>query len=77
MKKMFASLAVLSVLLIPAQGAFAWTYNGLASLNPFTGFRNCNKCVKVKTHKCHKVKKCDKCAKIIRTQKRCAKAFDY
>ena len=38
MKKVLTSLALLSFLTIPAQGAFAWTYQGLQSLNPFTGF---------------------------------------
>ena len=44
MKKTFASLALLAVFLMPAQGAFAWTYDGLGSLNPFTGFKNRSKC---------------------------------
>lgn len=78
MKKLFASIALFAFFFLPAQGAFAWTYDGLNSLNPFTGFRNCNKCEKVKKDKCHKVtkNKCNKCAKIrIIPHRRCAKAF--
>lgn len=80
MKKTIASLALFAFFLLPAQGAFAWTYDGINSLNPFTGFRNCNKCEKVKKQKCHKVKKsdCNACAKIKilpRCQK-CTKAFN-
>lgn len=61
MKKLFTSLAVLAFMAIPAQGAFAWSYDGMNSLNPFTGFRNCG-CKKVKVQKCKKPKltKCEK-----------------
>lgn len=76
MKNLVVSLSLLGLLLIPAQGAFAWEgiqslnpmpyisylnplpYIGIGenktnfSLNPFTGFKNCNKC---------KVSKCDAC----------------
>lgn len=47
MKNFLAMLTLFAFLAIPAQGAFAWTYEGPNSLNPFTGFRQCNKCVKV------------------------------
>ena len=76
MKKTLASLALFAFFFLPAQGAFAWTYDGIGSLNPFTGFRNCNKCEKVK---CHKVKKakCDPCqkVKIVPNCDKCTKAF--
>lgn len=36
------------------------------SLNPFTGFKNCNKA---------KVKKCDECTKVIKPCPTCKKAF--
>ena len=71
-----SSIALLALLLIPVQGAFAWTYDGLNSLNPFTGFRNCNKCEKVKKQKCHKPKRCNQCAKIRLVPQRCARAFN-
>lgn len=62
-------LGVAAFLAIPAQSAFAWQisdlnplpYIGIGpnytkfSLNPFTGFRNCNPC--------KRVEKCNKCAK--------------
>ncbi len=56
MKHLFATLGLFALLAIPAQGAFAWTYNGLGSLNPFTNFgRNgdpdCG---------CQKVERCQK-----------------
>lgn len=38
MKRLFATLGLLAFLAIPAQGAFAWEYDGLGSLNPFTNF---------------------------------------
>lgn len=62
MKNLFATLTLLAFLAIPAQSAFAWTYEGPNSLNPFTGFQQCNKCVKVKKVKCKKPKltKCEK-----------------
>ena len=61
MKKLFTTLSLLAFLVIPAQGVFAWTYDGLGSLNPFTGFRNCNPC-KCKVERCKKPKltKCEK-----------------
>lgn len=37
MKKILGFFTLLAFLTIPAQGAFAWTYDGLNSLNPFTG----------------------------------------
>lgn len=79
MKKTIASLALFAFFLMPAQGAFAWTYDGIGSLNPFNFFRSnnsCNKCEKVKKQKCHKVKReCNRCAKV-RIQPQCQKAFN-
>lgn len=63
-------LGLAAFLAIPAQGAFAWQisdlnplpYIGIGenhtnfSLNPFTGFKNCNPC--------KKVEKCNRCAKV-------------
>ena len=46
MKQLLTTLGILAILAIPTQG-FAWTYEGPNSLNPFTGFRQCNKCEKV------------------------------
>ena len=83
MKKVFMTLALFGLFLIPAQSANAWSisqlnplpYIGIGqntssfSLNPFTGFKNCNPC---------KVKKveCDPCAKVIvKPCNRCAKAL--
>lgn len=57
MKKLFTTLSLFAFLAIPAQGAFAWTYDGLGSLNPFTNFgRNtaCG-CQKPKLTKCEKL----------------------
>lgn len=94
MKKFLMYFGVMGLLLINAQGAFAWQgiqslnplpYIGIGpnystfSLNPFTGFRNCNPCkVKPKCDpcvtgaaapicpKCVKAfPKCDACQKII------------
>ena len=81
MKKYLMYLGVLGLLAIPAQGAFAWDmsylnplpYVGIGenktnfSLNPFTGFKNCNKC-KVKKVKCNectkpKIMPCPTCKK--------------
>ena len=76
MKKLMSTIALFAFFLLTAQGAFAWSYDGLNSLNPFTGFRNCNKCEKVKKHKCHKPKKCNKCANIRLIPQRCARAFN-
>lgn len=90
MKKLFTAFAMFSFLLITAQGALAWNYDGPNSLNPFTGFRQCNKCVKVEKCKKQKLTKCEKLqgVKIIKegatgcaapiTQKKCSqcqKAF--
>ena len=58
MKKIL-TLFALGTLLSLGQGAFAWTYDGLQSLNPFTGFRNCNPC-KVERCKKPKLTKCEK-----------------
>lgn len=84
MKKLFMTLALFGLFLIPAQSANAWSisqlnplpYIGIGhnsssfSLNPFTGFKNCNPC---------KVKKaeCDPCkAKVlVKPCERCVKAF--
>ncbi len=80
MKKFLMYLSAAAFLAIPAQGAFAWQisdlnplpYVGIGpnytrfSLNPFTGFRNCNPCKRVeKCNKCAKVKprKCPDCQK--------------
>ena len=79
MKKIVASLALFAFLMVPGQSVLAWHYDGLNSLNPFTGFRNCNKCEKIKKQKCHKVKR-DKCCKTIKVPiKRncCIRAFNY
>jgi len=58
MKNLFATLSLFALLLIPAQGAFAWTYDGLGSLNPFTLFgtrtAKCG-CEKPKLTKCEKL----------------------
>ncbi len=37
MKKILPLFALMAFLTLP-QGAFAWTYDGLGSLNPFTNF---------------------------------------
>lgn len=77
MKRTIASLALFAFFFLPAQGAFAWTYDGIGSLNPFTGFRNCNKCEKVKKDKCYRKKqKCDACQKIIPKCNKCTKAYN-
>ncbi len=60
MKNLFTTLTLLAFLIVPAQGAFAWQYEGLNSLNPFTGFRQCNKCEKVEKCKKPKLTKCEK-----------------
>lgn len=80
MKNLFISLSLLGVLLMSAQGAFAWgcgcqkaqnvkpcpcmsrlnplPYLGIGespykySLNPFKGFKNCNKCMKEECNTC-------------------------
>lgn len=84
MKRLFMMLALFGLFLIPAQSANAWSvsqlnplpYIGIGhnsssfSLNPFTGFKNCNPC------KVRKVE-CDPCrAKVIVPScDRCVKAF--
>ena len=69
MKKFMMYLSLFALLAIPAGSAFAWDigylnplpYIGIGqnrtqfSLNPFTGFKNCNPCRQ-------KVEKCNKCA---------------
>lgn len=64
MKKLLSVFALFAFLTIPAQGAFAWTYDGLGSLNPFTGFgmrsRNGYCCEKVEKCKKPKLTKCEK-----------------
>lgn len=80
MKKTIASLALFGLFLLPAQSSFAWTYDGLGSLNPFTGFRNCNKCEK--KDKCHRpqttyykkvhiIPNCNRCSKIFNMEQNC------
>lgn len=75
---------VFSLLLIPAQGAFAWDisylnplpYFGIGenktsfSLNPFTEFKNCNPC--------KQINKCNRCAQVevVPVCPTCQKAFD-
>ena len=80
MKKIIASLVLFGMFLFPAQGVFAWTYDGLGSLNPFTGFRNCNKCEKkvkcyqpnVTNHKkVYVAPNCNKCAKTFNIKQNC------
>lgn len=62
MKNLLSVFTLLAFLTIPMQGALAWTYEGPNSLNPFTGFRQCNRCEKIKKEKCKKPKltKCEK-----------------
>ena len=68
MKKFLMSLGLFAFLLVPAGGAHAWDlsylnplpYIGIGcnqtkfSLNPFTGFKNCEPC--------KRVEKCNRCA---------------
>ena len=73
MKKVFAALGLITFMVLPVQ-SFAWEYDGLGSLNPFTGFRNCNPC------KCEKVRKpkLTKCETIVvpnNSCPNCMKAF--
>lgn len=77
MKKLIAMFALFAFCTIPGQMAFAWHYDGINSLNPFTGFRNCNKCEKIKKQKCYKVKpvKCCKTIKIPVNRNCCTRAF--
>ena len=59
MKKYLSLFALLTFLALP-QGAFAWTYDGLGSLNPFTNFgrgfggSECG-CTRPKLTKCEKL----------------------
>ncbi len=60
MKKILSLFAVMTILSI-GQGAFAWTFDGLGSLNPFTNFgrgfgnSDCG-CEKPKLSKCDRVR---------------------
>ena len=68
MKKFLMSLGLFAFLLVPAGGAYAWDlsylnplpYIGIGcnqtkfSLNPFTGFKNCEPC--------KRIEKCNRCA---------------
>lgn len=81
MKKLFMSLALFGVMLIPAQGAFAWSvsqlnplpYIGIGqntssfSLNPFNGFKNCNPCKaeKPKCNACEALKPACPCQRVV------------
>ena len=86
MKNLCISLVLIGALTLSSQGVFAAcncmqnlnpvTYvneaenNYSFSLNPFKGFKNCNKC------KMKKVKKCDECAPVqINKCPTCKKAF--
>ena len=63
MNKLLTTLGLAALLVIPAQGAFAWEYTGLGSLNPFTnfgrGFGNsdcgCRDMARPKLTKCEKL----------------------
>ncbi|MBR1460067.1 hypothetical protein IJ596_00330 [bacterium] len=67
MKKTLSLIALLAFLAVP-NGAFAWTYDGLGSLNPFTNFgrgfggdcgckvERCNRPKLTKCEKLHGVK---------------------
>lgn len=87
MKKLFMTLGLVGLLFVVAPEAKAWDasylnplpYMGIGcnrtsfSLNPFTGFKNCNPC----KCKVEKKKDCDPCKQRI-SQKRCdscVKAF--
>lgn len=64
MKKILSTFALLAFLAIP-QGAFAWSYDGIGSLNPFTNFGRgfggdgcgckVERCQKRKLTKCEKL----------------------
>ena len=84
MKKLFMSLGMLAFLIMPASGAFAWDmsylnplpYIGIGcnqtkfSLNPFTGFKNCEPC--------KRIEKCNRCAMIpAPTCTSCHRTFVY
>ena len=76
MKQLLTTLGILAILAIPTQG-FAWTYEGPNSLNPFTGFRQCNKCEKLHGVKIQKGTVCG-CAAPIQYENpcpTCRKAF--
>ena len=60
MKKILPVFALLAFLAIPQSSFAAWSYDGIQSLNPFTGFRNCNPC---KVERCQK-RKLTKCEKL-------------
>lgn len=62
MKNLFASIALFAFLTIPFQGAYAWSYEGVQSLNPFTNFGRNGQCACQKVEKCKKPKltKCEK-----------------
>ena len=59
MKKILSLFAVLAFMSM-GQSAFAWTFDGLGSLNPFTNFgrgfrdKDCG-CVKQKVSKCDRI----------------------
>ena len=63
MKKTLSLIAMLAFLAIP-NGAFAWTYDGLGSLNPFTNFGRGfgNSDCGCKVERCHRPRltKCEK-----------------
>lgn len=64
MKRLFATFGLLAFLAVPVQ-SFAWEYDGLGSLNPFTNFGRGfggNNCGCQKVERCHKPKltKCEK-----------------
>lgn len=61
MKKLLTTLGLFAFLTVPTS-AFAWTYDGVGSLNPFTNFGRNNQCGCQKVEKCKKPKltKCEK-----------------
>ncbi len=62
MKKLLTTLGLMAFMAIPAQSAFAWEYDGLGSLNPFTNFGRNTNCGCQKVYRCKKPKlsKCEK-----------------
>ena len=91
MKRLFLTFALLGLIFVPVQFAEASPVYPIYtepvaiekdlsnfSLNPFTGFRNCNPC-KVKKAKCDpcEVKKaeCNQCEKFLKPCEKCVKAF--
>ena len=83
MKKLFTTLGLFAFLSIPTQ-AFAWSYNGLGSLDPLTNFGRNNNiacgCQKVEKCKKPKLTKCEKLhgVKVKRgTVCGCAASIDY